>query len=128
MANSKKPNEKSIANLKPAGKAHKLTDEDRKKGRKKAAENLKRKKELKECLEILLEAEIEKDGIKLSGAEAICQTLFKTALSGGRDSLEAFKIIRDSSGQKPSDKIEIATFDKNIVDEIEEMFNSVEDE
>ena len=128
MANSKKPNEKSIANLQPAGKAHKLTDEDRKKGRKKAAENLKRKKELKECLEILLEAEIEKDGTKLSGAEAICQTLFKTALSGSRDSLEAFKIIRDTAGQKPSDKIEIAKFDKNIVDEIEEIFNSVEEE
>lgn len=119
-------NENSLKNLKPGGKAHKLTAEDRKKASKKHKENNQRRKELKECLDILLEKEItSQSGITMSGAEAICAKLFEQALKGDK---KAFEIIRDTAGQKPVEKVQVATVDQNVVDDIENIFNNINDE
>lgn len=112
---------KQLDNLIPG--QHKLTDEDRAKGRKKCAENRARKKELKECLDILLNKEITSaSGQIMTGAEAISAKLFEQALKGDK---KAFEIIRDTAGQKPIEKVMVATVEQSIIDEIENVFNSM---
>ena len=123
MPRAKNPN--SIKNLKSGHEGHQLSREDKSKGGKKSQEVQHRKKEIKECLKYLLETEIELNGEKQTGAEAITAVLFKKALQGDRDSLRAFELIRDSAGQKPSEKVEVSTGDVNIQKEIEEMIGKI---
>lgn len=81
----------------------------------------RRKKELKECLEILLEKEITaKDGTVMTGAEAISAKLFQKALKGD---IKAFEVVRDSSGQKPAEKVQLAEVDQSTVSKVEKIFN-----
>lgn len=76
-------------------------------GGKKRAENQRKKKELKACLEALLEAEFEdKEGNKLSGAEMLSVELFKKAMSGD---VRAFEVLRDTAGQRCPDLIQQTT-------------------
>lgn len=115
-------NKNSLKNLKPGGDAHKLTDEDRAKGRRNRKENTLRRKELKECLDILLEKEITSaSGVTMTGAEAISAKLFEQALKGDK---KAFEIIRDTAGQKPVEKIQMATIEQKTIDDIEKIFKS----
>lgn len=97
-------------NLKP--QAHKLTVEEQSNGGKASVEARRRKKELRECLEILLERDIKaKNGEMMTGAEAIALKQFEKALKGDT---KAFEVVRDTAGQKPVERIEQSNIDIKV--------------
>lgn len=89
------------------------------KGGKNSVEARRKKKMLKDCLEILLEKEFKtKDGKTASGAETLAMTVFQKAQRGD---LKAFELVRDTAGQKPIDKVMLAEVDQKTIDEVESM-------
>jgi len=75
--------------------AHKLTVEELSKGGKNSVESRKRTKQLKEDLVTLLETG--------DTQNRICLELIAKALDGD---IKAFEVIRDTIGEKPTEKIE----------------------
>ena len=63
-----------MVELKNGTEQHPLTEEEARKGGQKSGETRRKKKDLKMCLNILLEQELSKDknGNSVSGAEALC--------------------------------------------------------
>lgn len=65
---------------------------------------------LKDCINILMEQKVldPKTGKKITGAEQLAVNLWLKALSEGdtAKAAKAFEVLRDTSGQKPADKIE----------------------
>lgn len=65
---------------------------------------------LKDCLQILMEKKYldEKTGKKITGAELLSIDLFEKAIkeTDTAKKARAFEVLRDTSGQKPVDKIE----------------------
>lgn len=91
-------------NLKPGGMAHKLTVEEASKGGKASGEARRKKKLMREAFEELLEREYEaSDGETLDGTSALALRVFRQAMKGD---LKAFEIIRDTTGQKPVERVE----------------------
>lgn len=85
-----------------------------------SVEARRKRKLLKECLDILLEKEVsDKNGNTMTGAEAMAVKVFQQALKGD---LKAFEIVRDTAGQKPVDKVQMKT-DVNIADSAERLSN-----
>lgn len=83
-----------------------------------SGEARRNKKLLRECLEMLLEKEIsDKNGNKMTGAEAMAAKVFQQALQGN---LKAFEIVRDTAGQKPVEKVQMKT-DINIAESEERL-------
>lgn len=121
------PRNKGYDNLIPANKRSK--EEVRRnsaKGGRKSGEVRRQKKLLKECLDELLEKEWEnRQGEKMSGAEAISVAVFKKALAGD---MKAYEIVRDTAGQKPVDKVMLAEVDQNTINEVESMVLGEEDD
>ena len=104
-------------NLVRGEEAHKLTAEEQSAGGKASAEARRRKRDLKRAIEVLLEQDVTaKDGTSKSGAEAIAVAQFKKALKGDA---KAFELLRDTSGQKPIDKIQVAEVDADVIAEVE---------
>lgn len=104
-------------NLVRGEEAHKFTAEDHSKGGKASAEARRRKRDLRNALEILLEKDFkDKDGNMISGAEAVTAKLFQQAMNGN---VKAFETLRDTVGQKPVEKVMIAEVDQSIIDEVE---------
>lgn len=90
-------------------------------GGKASGEARRKKKELRECLEILLDKEMKsRSGETMTGAEAISAKLFEKALHGD---IKAFEVIRDTAGQKPVDRIQVAEVDQATIDDVEKIFN-----
>lgn len=91
-------------------------------GGKKSAEVRRQRRDIKRAAEAILEEiytmKDKNTGEKkeLSGAEAIILKQFEKALKG--DS-KAFELIRDSSGQKPIDKVMVAEVEQSVIDEVE---------
>ena len=110
-------------NLNPFGTL--TEDEQRKissKGGKASGEARRKKKLLRECLEILLEKEMtDKKGETMTGAEALSAKLFKEAMKGN---VKAFEVLRDTAGQKPVEKVVVADVDVDVINEVEAMVNS----
>lgn len=82
---------------------------------------------LKDCINILLEKKYvdAETGKKLTGAELLSVDLFERALAEvdtGKKA-KAFEVLRDTSGQKPVDKIMFAEVDQAVIDEVEAMMN-----
>lgn len=107
-------------NLNPFGT---LTEDEQReissKGGKASGEARRKKKLLRECLEILLEKEItDKKGETMSGAEALSTKLFAEAMKGN---VKAFEVLRDTAGQKPVEKVIVSEIDADVIDEIERM-------
>lgn len=89
-------------NLRPS--EYKLSREEAKKGGIASGESRRNKKLLRDCIEVLLETEMDDGkGGKKTGAEALSVKLFKEALKGN---VKAFEVLRDTAGQKPVEKIE----------------------
>ena len=107
-------------NLNPFGTL--TEDEQRKissKGGKASGEARRKKKLLRECLEIMLEKEMtDKKGETMTGAEALSAKLFKEAMKGN---VKAFEVLRDTAGQKPVEKVVVSEIDTDVIDEIERM-------
>lgn len=94
------------------------------KGGKASVESRRKKKMLKECLSALLEQDIvdKKSGKTVSGAEAMAVAAMKAALKGD---WRAWELVRDTSGQKPVDKVMVAEVDQSIIDEVEQIVSEI---
>lgn len=83
--------------------------EMQKKSAKARSENIKRKKDIRLAMEALLEKNYNvEDGQELTGAEAIALKQMEKALKGDT---KAFEVVRDTSGQKPVEKVEQVNID-----------------
>lgn len=110
-------------NLVMGGEAHTLSAEEASKGGKASAEARRKKRDLRAALELLLERETtDKNGVKVTGAQALTARLYAEALKGN---VKAFEVLRDTVGQKPVEKVVFAEVDQNIIDEVERaVFNN----
>ena len=99
--------------------AHKLTAEDRVKGGKTRAENQRRQKQLREEIQALLDAELSDDrGNIVTGSKAMALKAFQQALKGD---WRAWELVRDTSGQKPVEKVVYAEIDPDVISEVEAL-------
>ena len=104
-------------NLVKGDVAHKLTAEEQSMGGKRSAEVRREKRDLRKALEILMEQEItDKKGNTKTGAEAMALAVFQKALKGDT---KAWEIVRDTVGQKPIEKVQVAEVDQATIDEVE---------
>lgn len=112
--------------LKNGAEDHRLTDEDRRKGAEKSHEARRRNKSIKECLVALLNGEITaKDGTVKTGAEAIALKAFQEALKGNP---KFWELVRDSSGQKPVEKVAVADITTEQLDEVHRLLSDAKNE
>lgn len=114
-----------MANEKNLIRNEDLTPEQRRanasKAGKASGEARRKKKLLRECLEILLEKEMtDKKGETMTGAEALSAKLFSEAMKGN---VKAFEVLRDTAGQKPVEKVVVSEIDTDVIDEVERMIN-----
>lgn len=87
------------------------------KGGKASVEARRKKRDLREALEMLLEKDFkDKNGNVLSGTEVITAKLFEKASKGD---VRAFETLRDTVGQKPVEKVMIAEVEQSVIDEVE---------
>ena len=117
----------NASNLRPFGPNDGRTDEERRlicqKGGRASGKAKRRKKMLKECFEALLDIEMEDDGDedakqKYTGVELMAKRAFDAALAGD---WKAWQLVRDTCGQKPSDKLIASEVDPAIIAEIERI-------
>ena len=102
----------------------KLSPDERKASAKKAGkasgQARKKKKELKEYLQALLDtkqtAVVNGKEKKITTSEAMAMKAIKEALKGD---WKAWELVRDTAGQKPVDKVKVTTIDQDIIDEVE---------
>ena len=108
-------------NLVRGDAAHKLTAEEASKGGKASAEARRKKRDLRNALEMLLEREwTDKSGNVMTGTEAITVKLFDQAMKGN---VRAFETLRDTVGQAPVQKIETTVVSDETREEIEAFLN-----
>lgn len=111
-------------NLVRGDEAHKLTAEEQSNGGKASGEARRRKRDLRKALESLLEGDVSVvdkstgEVRVVSGTEAITTKLFEQAMKGN---VKAFKTIRETVGQDPVQKIEVAQADPEVIREVEDM-------
>ncbi len=74
------------------------------------------KKSLREALQALLNGKYDVDGQKVDGYSLLALKAFEQAQNG---SIKAFEVIRDSIGEKPTDKVEV---EDNTVKDIKISF------
>lgn len=104
-------------NLVKGDVAHKLTAEEQSMGGKRSAEVRREKRDLRKALEILMEQDItDKKGNTKTGTEAMALAVFQKALKGDT---KAWEIVRDTVGQKPIEKVQVAEVDQATIDEVE---------
>lgn len=104
-------------NLVKGDVAHKLTAEEQSMGGKRSAEVRREKRDLRKALEILMEQEItDKKGNTKTGTEAMALAVFQKALKGDT---KAWEIVRDTVGQKPIEKVQVAEVDQATINEVE---------
>lgn len=98
--------------------AHKLTVEEQSAGGKASGEARRRKKQLREILDELMERKAGKDsdGNEITTAEAMAIQAVKAAMNGD---WKAWELVRDTAGQKPVDKVVIAEVEQSVIDEVE---------
>lgn len=104
-------------NLRPG--EYKFTQEDHRNGGIASGIARRDRKNLRLCLEALLEKEMTtRSGESMSGAEAITAKLFEQALKGN---VKAFETLRSTVGQDPVQKIMVADVEQSVIDEVEAM-------
>lgn len=102
-------------NLRPG--EYRLTLEEQKKGGLASGEARRRKRDLRQALEMLLEREYkDKNGNAVTGTEAISAKLFEQAMKGN---IKAFETIRATVGQDPVQKVMVAEVEQSVIDEVE---------
>lgn len=109
-----------MVELKNGTEQHPLTEEEARKGGQKSGETRRKKRDLKMCLNILMEQELsdEENGKTMSGAEALALKAFREALDGNP---KFWEIVRDTAGQKPVEKVMVAEVEQSTLDEIEDL-------
>lgn len=82
-----------------------------------SGEARRRKRDLRQALEILLEKEYKNGkGETITGTEAITAKLFEQAMKGN---IKAFETIRSTIGQDPVQKVMVAEVEQDVIDEVE---------
>lgn len=100
---------------------HVLTPEERARGRERGHEKRRERKQLKEELQALLDADItDKKGVVMSGDAAMAAVVFHAALKGD---WRAWELVRDTSGQKPIERIVVAEIEPDVIQDIEDIVN-----
>lgn len=116
-------------NLKPFN-SNQSREEAKKNGRKggiKSGEAKRRRKTMREMLDYLLEKELtNKNGEKATTLEAMMTSMIKQGLNGN---VKAVEFIRDTTGQKPTEKVEATNATITVTDEktIESVMNKLKD-
>ena len=106
-------------NLLKGDQIHKFTPDEASKGGRNSAKARREKRDLRRCLEILLETDYtDKNGKTVSGAEALCAKLFEQGMKGN---VKAFETLRSTVGQDPVQKIMVAEVDEDVISEVEGM-------
>lgn len=84
-----------------------------------SAKSRKEKKQIREHLQALLLSSVgkNKDGEDICGSEALAIRAFQSAVKGD---WKAWELVRDTSGQKPVDRMITAEVDADVIDEIED--------
>ncbi len=115
-------------NLKPFD-SNQSREKARKNGRKggiKSGEAKRRRKTMREMLDYLLEKELtSKNGEKATTLEAMMTAMIKQGLNGN---VKAVEFIRDTTGQKPIEKVDVDAKGINIVvgsDEDKELLEDI---
>ena len=104
-------------NLRPC--EYQLSQEEAKKGGIASGEARRRKRDLRQALELLLEKEYkQRNGEAVTGTEVITAKLFEQAAKGN---VKAFETIRATVGQDPVQKVVIAEVDQDVINEVERM-------
>lgn len=99
--------------------AHKLTVEEQSAGGRASGEARRKKKLMREAFEELLSRDYhDQAGNVLDGTSALAAKVFKQAMDGD---LKAFEIIRDTTGQKPVERVEVDTIDPQARAEMDEL-------
>ena len=82
------------------------------------------KKNLREAMQILMEADLTgKDGKTMTGTEAMAAKAFQAALKGD---WRAWELVRDTAGQKPVERVMVADVEASVIAEVEAMVNGQE--
>ena len=82
-----------------------------------SGEARRRKRDLRQALEMLLEKEYKNSkGETITGTEAITAKLFEQAMKGN---IKAFETIRSTVGQDPVQKVMVAEVEQAVIDEVE---------
>jgi hypothetical protein len=106
-------------NLRPS--EYKLSQEEAKKGGIASGEARRRKRDLRQALEMLLEKEYkDNQGNTITGTEAITAKLFQQAMKGN---IRAFETIRSTVGQDPVQKVEHVNISDETREQIERFLN-----
>lgn len=103
-------------NLKPC--EYQFTDDDRRKATRVRQENLKKKQTFREIFDALLSETYDTEAGTVTGKELAAMQVIKQVLEDGN--LEAFKIARDTIGEKPVDKVMVADVDPDVISEVEQ--------
>lgn len=123
MAKKRAMNEQDKINLakgKKFSKENQPSPEAKRKGHQK-------KKTMREMLDYLLEKELtSKNGEKATTLEAMMTAMIKQGLNGN---VKAVEFIRDTTGQKPTEKVEATNATITVTDEktIESVMNKLKD-
>lgn len=94
----------NIKNLKP--QAHALTVEEQSKGGKISAKKRRERKSLKESLLLALTTEIDGEAIQDRGINALLEKFMQ-------GDPKVFELVRDTIGEKPTDKQEVKVVDSD---------------
>lgn len=106
---------------------HKLTVSEQRAGGKASGEARRRKKLMREAFEELLSREYnqhDRDGNvvgTLDGTSALAAKVFKQAMDGD---LKAFEIIRDTTGQKPAERVETVEISPEVYERVQRFLES----
>ena len=91
-------------NLRPIELTHEEAVKNGRKGGVASGEARRKKKLMREAFEELLEKQYtDSKGTPIDGTSALAAKVFKQAMDGD---LKAFEIIRDTTGQKPVERVE----------------------
>lgn len=118
----------NVDNLKGYGFHERSAEEVREmqsRGGKHSVETRRKKKQIKEYLEILLERDAGKDssGKTITTAEAMAIKAIKEAMNGD---WKAWELVRDTAGQKPVEKVMVSDITPETIEEVEAIINGIE--
>ena len=95
-------------NLKP--EAHKLTVEEQSKGGQASGKARRKKADMRDAVQAMLDGEYKSDGAKITGAEAMAKKLFALALEkNGKQNIAAIKLIIELTSQSSNALIDKKT-------------------
>ena len=97
---------------------HKLTVSDQRAGGKASGAARRKKKQLKELVELAFEKVVshDQDGRPITADEAMVMKQLQNALNGDT---KAFVVLRDTAGQMPVQRIETTEISQEVYDRVE---------